>query len=370
MRPVAPSGLARLGRRVLRDAGVHPVREMGAPRRCGNSVRGRLGAHCEEDGGRGTTMARVMIILVLVALLAAAGCGGVPPRPAAPAQVSPTGGCATRERLEPGRHRLSFGGLTRRYLLSVPAGGGPHPVVLDLHGLGSTAAEQSAYSRLAEQGSRRGYVVATPQAAEGRIGWALPGMGGPDDAGFLAALLDRLEQGLCVDRRREFAAGMSYGAGLATALVCALDGRLAGVAAVAGLNIVRPCPGAYPTTIVAFHGTADRIVPYDGGHPFRDATGDVRALADLVVLAPVESSADGWARTLGCTGRSTTGLGERVRLRGWKSCPGRATLRLYTVGGGGHTWPGPIEVPRLGDTVRDLDATAVILDTFDGAPSR
>jgi polyhydroxybutyrate depolymerase len=313
-------------------------------------------------------MAKITIIMML-AMLLATRCDG-PPAPSPPAQPSPTSGCQAAQQLEPGRHTLTHGGLQRRFLLSVPDGAGPHPILLDLHGLGSTAAQQTAYSRLAEEGSLRGYIVATPQAAEGRMGWTLPHTGGPDDTGFLAALLDRLERGLCADGRRVFAAGMSYGAGMAAGLICALDGRLAGVAAVAGLNIVRPCPEARPTTIVAFHGTADRIVPYRGGHPLRDARGNLRKLADLVVLPPVEQTMDGWAEALGCTGRTAGGLGEKVRLRGWKSCPAGATLRLYTIDGGGHTWPGPIEVSWLGATARDLDATALILDAFDRASSR
>ncbi|TMR27824.1 alpha/beta hydrolase family esterase, partial [Nonomuraea zeae] len=261
-------------------------------------------------------------------------------------------------------------GLQRRFLLALPDGPGPHPILLDLHGLGSSAAQQSAYSRLGEIGPRRGYIVATPQAAKDRMGWTLPHTAGPDDTAFLGALLDHLEHGLCTDPRREFAAGMSYGAGMAAGLICALRGRLAGVAAVAGLNITAPCAQAAPTTIIAFHGTADRIVPYRGGHPLRDATGDLRRLADLVVLKPVEQAAVGWAGALGCTGPATTGPAPKVRLRDWKSCPGGTTLRLYTVNGGGHTWPGSIEVARLGPTTHDLDATGLILDAFDRTPSR
>ncbi|MGW0809914.1 alpha/beta hydrolase family esterase [Nonomuraea sp. NPDC002799] len=314
-------------------------------------------------------MAKAMITL-MTAVLLAARCGAAPPPPAPPAQASPAGGCASAPRLEPGRHELTFGGLRRRYLLSVPDGKGPHPVLLNLHGLGSSAAQQAAYSRLPEIGSGRGYIVATPQAAEDRMGWTLPGTGGPDDTGFLGALLDRLQQGLCVDPRRQFAAGMSYGAAMAAALVCSLQGRLAGAAAVAGLNIVRPCPGAAPATIIAFHGDADRIVPYQGGHPFQDATGDLRKLADLVVLTPVEETFAGWATALGCSGRTSGHPARRVRLHGWTSCTGGVTLTLYTIDGGGHTWPGPIEVARLGATARDVDATRLILDAFDRTPSR
>ncbi|GAA3619093.1 PHB depolymerase family esterase [Nonomuraea rosea] len=320
-----------------------------------------------------STAARGMLTLI-TAVLTATRCGAPPPAPSPPAQAAPTSGCAATHPLEPGRHELTFGGRQRRFLLAVPDGPGPHPILLDLHGLGSSAAQQSAYSRLAEIGPRRGYIVATPQAAQDRMGWTLPHTAGPDDTGFLGALLDHLEHGLCADPRRAFAAGMSYGAGMAAGLVCAMRGRLAGIAAVAGLNISAPCAGAAPTTIIAFHGTADRIVPYRGGHPLRDATGDLRRLADLVVLAPVEQSAAGWAAALGCTGRTTTGPSTgptpKVRLRDWKSCPGGITLRLYTVNGGGHTWPGGIAVSRLGATAPDLDATGFILDVFDRTPSR
>ncbi|SEH01434.1 polyhydroxybutyrate depolymerase [Nonomuraea solani] len=313
-----------------------------------------------------------LIIVLTAALLAAPRCGAAPPPPPelpkAPARAS--AGCGAERPLAPGRHTISAGGLKRRFLLSVPTGDGPHPIVLDLHGLNSTAARQAVYSRLPEDGARRGYIVATPQAAPGRMGWTLPHTGGPDDSAFLAALLDHLERGLCADPRREFAAGMSYGAGMATGLICSLDGRLAAVAAVAGLNILPPCDGARPTTIVAFHGTADRIVPYRGGHPFQDATGNLRGLADLVTLAPVERAARGWAKLLGCGGPAGRRVTRQVRLQDWKSCPAGMRLRLYTIDGGGHTWPGSLQVPGLGGTTRDVDATAVILDTFDHAPSR
>ncbi|WP_336206955.1 alpha/beta hydrolase family esterase [Nonomuraea sp. LPB2021202275-12-8] len=311
---------------------------------------------------------------LLPVLLVAADCGARPPVPDRPSvsaapSAAPPAGCAGGPRLKAGRHELEFGGGTRAFLLSLPEGDGPHPVLLNLHGLGSTARQQAAYSRLPEVGARRGYIVATPQVAEDRLAWTLPHTYGPDDTGFLGALLDRLEQRLCVDRRREFAAGLSYGGGMATAMVCGLEGRLAGAAAVGGVNIVQPCRQPRPTTLVAFHGTADRVVPYEGGHPLRNSSGDLRKLADLVTLQPVEQVTGGWAGALGCASppaRSSPVPG--VLLRTWKGCAEGASVRLYAIDGGGHTWPGPIEVPRLGATNRDLDATRLILDAFDAAP--
>ncbi|TXK40772.1 PHB depolymerase family esterase [Nonomuraea sp. C10] len=328
-------------------------------------------------GGRGVGVALLTAMLVVVT---AAGCSGQSPeRPSAaptavptavPTAAPPPDGCAGGPRLAEGRHTIEFGGLERVFLLALPEGDGPHPVLLNLHGLGSNAREQAAYSRLPRVGAERGYVVATPQVAKGRLAWTLPNGFGPDDTGFLGALLDRLEQELCVDRRRQFAAGLSYGGGMAAALACSMRGRLAGVAAVAGLSLVRPCPEPPPVTLVSFHGTADRTVPYGGGHPLRDATGDLRKLAEMVKLPPVRRSAEGWAEALGCPEPRVSSPVRSVELRAWDGCAAGADVRLYTVGGGGHTWPGPIEVPRLGATARGLDASALILDAFDAAEPR
>lgn len=338
--------------------------------------------------GVGVRGGRRVLGVLLAAVMAAAACTGEPaglPAPAppnttapntpdttAPATTAPApgDGCRDGAGMKAGRHTMEHAGLRRTFLLALPEGGGPHPVLINLHGLGSDARRQAAYSRLPRIGAGRGYIVVTPQAAEGRLAWTLPGQFGPDDTGFLRALLERLRQRLCVDGRRQFAAGLSYGGGMAAAMACALQGRLAGVAVVAGLSLVRPCPDPPPVTLLAFHGTGDRAVPYRGGHPLRDATGDLRKLAELVTLPPVGSIARQWADALGCAGPTVTTPAPKVRLRAWERCGRGASVRLYVLHGGGHTWPGPIEVPSLGATVPGLDATAVILDAFDAAPPR
>ncbi|MEV0202241.1 PHB depolymerase family esterase [Nonomuraea sp. NPDC050691] len=280
-----------------------------------------------------------------------------------------TGGGPT---LREGRNTLQHGGLERLYLLALPRGRGPHPVLLDLHGMGSTAAEHAAYSRLARRGAARGYIVITPQAADDESrSWSLPGHHGPDDAGFLAALLDLVERRACVDRGRVFAAGMSFGAGMAVRLACARDramaGRLAGVAAVAGLNFGAACEHPAPLTVLAFHGTADGTVPYRGGYL---GGAMPRGLVNLFRFSPVERDAREWGRALGCAKGSLTEPARTVRLRAWTGCRGGTSVRLYTLRGGGHTWPGAADTPRLGPTHHDLDATKVILDAFDVTPPR
>ncbi|MFI6291106.1 alpha/beta hydrolase family esterase [Nonomuraea sp. NPDC050790] len=297
---------------------------------------------------------RALRALPAVLLTAACTSGATPPPRAAPAE------CA----LKPGRHTLRHGGQERTYLLSLPAKGkGRWPVVLNLHGLGSNAGRQADRSRLPAAGARRGYVIVTPQMARHRMAWTLPGYYGPDDTGFLTTLLDTLVAKGCADASRQFAAGMSYGAGMSMALVCAMKGRLAAVAPVAGLNVVPPCPEAAPTTIVAFHGTGDVTVPYGGGHPFARSPSRLRTLAKLVRLASVEGAAGRWARIMGCPAPRTTKVRAGVRLRAWKDCRQGVSVRLYTIGGAGHVWPRP-------DGVRRVDAAGLILDAFDAVSVR
>ena len=43
-----------------------------------------------------------------------------------------------------------------------------------------------------------------------------------------------------------------------------------------------------------------------------------------------------------------------------------AAVLLYTIQGGGHTWPGSIDVARLGRTTQSINATDLIWEFFQG----
>jgi polyhydroxybutyrate depolymerase len=152
---------------------------------------------------------------------------------------------------------------------------------------------------------------------------------------------------------------------------------LAAIFPVAGVNILRPCPGAEPTTIVAFHGTADPVIPYLGGAPFsglgqgletpwvrQQMSPAARAAFARIRLAPVEEAVAGWATELGCGSPTDVAVAADVRLRSFGPCRDGAGVSLHTVEGGGHTWPGsPTDVARLGATSCSIDATRIIVDT-------
>jgi polyhydroxybutyrate depolymerase len=331
-----------------------------------------------------------LVVAVSALVLLVAACSGSDPErsgdasngstttttPDSARDASPSAGCkdpaapATEETID-------VGGAPRRFLIALPDDPKrPAPLILDLHGLGESAEQQVAYSKLPDEGTKAGAIVVTPASDNAANSWTLPPLGSKD-ADFMRAILDHVEATRCVDRNREVAAGISNGAALSVGLICALDGRLAAIFPVAGVNTLRPCPTAKATTIVAFHGTKDGVIPYAGGKLFsgvpggtanprvRSLVGGARALFDRIELQPVETAVAGWAQQLGCEATpEDRSVGKDVRLRSYVGCAGGVRVELYTVDGGGHTWPGAVPVDRLGATTDTIDATKIVVDSL------
>lgn len=67
-----------------------------------------------------------------------------------------------------------------------------------------------------------------------------------------------------VDPKRIFATGISNGAMMSYRLACELSDKIAAVAPVEGAQNV-DCWPSNRISVIVFHGTADRLVPFDGG---------------------------------------------------------------------------------------------------------
>lgn len=151
---------------------------------------------------------------------------------------------------------------------------------------------------------------------------------------------------------------------MADAVGCRLD-RISAIAPVAGTygpNWAGPCETSNPIPVVAFHGLADPIVPYEGGPIVVPETGQV---AELPPVIAVGAWAAEWATHNGCAAQPETqpAVGE-VEVLVWDDCD--ADVHLYAVGGGGHTWPGsPWDEPA---TNRDVSATDLIWEFFSATP--
>jgi polyhydroxybutyrate depolymerase len=266
------------------------------------------------------------------------------------------------------RHTLRVDGVERSYFLYVPAshrGTASPALVLVFHGAGGRAqdfARHTGFSRVAE---REGFVVAYPQGLERRWNDGRGNVTPHDDVGFVRALLDTLERELSIDPRRVYATGISNGAIFTYRLACDLPGVFAAIAPVAGAmpsNLATECAHTEPVSVLAFQGTADPLMPYAGGGV---AGGRGRVLS-------ADQSIDFWGLVTGCGPQVTVVQepdrvrdGTRVRHTDLGECRERRAVELYTIEGGGHTWPGGPGVGRLvGRVSHELDATALIWEFF------
>lgn len=321
------------------------------------------------------------VLLLLAALLAACGGGTAkpaPPRRAAaapspsalptPALASPSVapspspvvqplGCRSAQP-SPGVHEqtVSVAGLTRSFLLEVPTAarpGVPLPLVFSFHGYAQSDFQQNAYTGLAAVAQSQGVYVVTPEGYDARWNFPRRPYIGPSDVAFVATLLTTLPTQICYDPHRVVAAGFSDGADMANTLGCALPGRIAAVFGVAPSVFPQPCQQP-PPTLVEVHGTADPIVPFDGGggdrpYPFQGLTAQ-----------PVMSRMARWAALGGCSSALTHPVAAGVSAQVW-NCPPPRHLALYVIAGGGHTWPGAAPWPALGATNTAVSADAAVL---------
>ena len=278
------------------------------------------------------------------------------------------------------------------YILHLPpavAGGGPLPLVLDLHGYSEPAAVQILQSGLTTLGDTAGFVTALPQVDRPVPLWH--SSVGSDDSKFIGALLDQIEATVCIDTNREYVTGLSNGAFEASIVACDLSDRIAAVAPVAGIQAPDDCKPTRAVPVIAFHGTADTFVPYTGGLgssvaslPSADGTGTIGTIgtigtgppsSDPVSSGPsVPDRASTWAVRNGCGASPTeeTVATDVTLLR--YDCPAGAEVELYRVEGGGHAWPGSafsVQIASVvGKTTMSIDATKLIWEFFTAHPLR
>jgi len=267
-----------------------------------------------------------------------------------------------------GHRTILAAGVERTYLLRLPPAPAaePLPLLLVLHGAGGDGAGIARHTGLGGPAADRGYAVAYPEGIARRWADGRGTSGGPDDVEFIRVLLDSLGRELPVDPGRIYVTGISNGAGLAYRLACDLPGTFAALAPVAGAPaaaIEERCAATRPVSLISFQGTHDRLMPYDGGSVASRRGRVLSAARSAALFAQV----NGCATPPSLTAEPDTATdGTRVRRSVYADCREGREVVLYTIEGGGHTWPGgPPVGRRVGRVSRDIDATRTMLDFFD-----
>lgn len=283
----------------------------------------------------------------------------------------------------------------RMYVPSTYNAGTAIPLVIALHGLlddGNGFAYATGLEKVAEE---RGFVVVFPDGLNRaweavRQDYILselldvsPRSDATDDVTFINTLIDTVAGALTIDDKRVYVTGSSNGGMMSFLLAQELTQRIAAIAVVsASLPADFSHEGALapPMPLLMIHGTDDTVIPYKGGvvlgwEALLSGNEDILNLTALNFLS-VESSASRWAR-LNHTDTTPTVInlpdadpkdGTTVRKTTYENGAGGSQVVLYTVKGGGHTWPGGVErLPEFigGATSRDIDASEIIWDFFD-----
>ena len=248
----------------------------------------------------------------------------------------------------------------RQYLLYIPKSYDrtkPTPLVISLHTSMSWPSSSMAISQWNPVADENGFIVVYPEGTGfGPKSWEMTGSETPSrmpDVIFISELIDKLKASYNIDKTRIYANGMSNGGGMTFVLSCTMSDRIAAVGMVsAGLDPGWDwCTDHRPVPVIAFHGTADPICPYNGG-PSKLGGGTFPSVPGFMAS---------WSRRNQCGPNPIeSAITTDVRRLQYTDCADNAGVVLYTVKGEGHQWPGgkPIVAKWLvGPYSRSIDAT-------------
>ncbi len=260
---------------------------------------------------------------------------------------------------------LVSSGQKRSYLLYVPKSYNPavpSPLIISIHGYAEWPAHQMDISHWNVLADQYGFLVVYPSGTQFPLQWRTRGKTNSNadpmlDVIYISDLIDKLVGQYNIDSSRIYANGLSNGGGMSFKLACLLSNRIAAIGSVSGAYLLpwEECDFSRPVPAVIFHGTADPIVPYQGGP------------SDMfnVPFPVIPEWVDTYASHNGCdpTPQKFTASGD-VNSVQFTHC--KADLVFYTISGGGHAWPGGTPLPEfiVGYTTQSIDATRIMWDFF------
>lgn len=259
----------------------------------------------------------------------------------------------------------------RYYEIFLPRSAKGAPLILALHGGGGDPDQFASASGLGSAATKAGYAIAFP-AGSGRRGDRLLTWNGGyccgyaqrariDDIGFLKSVIKDARDRFGLSDR-VFLTGMSNGSIMSETFAAHNPDLVRAVAGVSGTMDASRTKVAGPVPALIIHGTADTMVPYEGGKGDTSLTRTNFASVASVVsafLAP-------WGGGLSETRREINRKEDGTTVIVTNYAKGdRLVLRLMTVEGGAHHWPGGRKARLTEGKTQEIDANTEILRFFD-----
>lgn len=247
-----------------------------------------------------------------------------------------------------------FEGTDRSYLVYLPADylpGDSRPLLFALHGLTQNGNLMMQFTGFNDYADQYGFIVVYPDGISNSWNVGIPGGSSANDVGFLSALIDTLHQRYNINLNRVYSTGFSNGGFMSYRLACELGDRIAAIAPVAGTMTEGSYNACQPTRsfpVMHIHGTNDLIVFYNGGF-------GNKSVDEVMTL---------WKNNGNCPSSAVivnlpdlVPEGSTVQTHTWSPCDDSASVVLYRIINGGHTWPGELSNSGVGNVNRDISAS-------------
>jgi polyhydroxybutyrate depolymerase len=281
---------------------------------------------------------------------------------------------------------IDVGGTKRSYTAQLPAKK-PAPLVVVLHGKTQRGADMIARTAWPQVAKREGFAVVFPDGldhawadARTKAGPAIRGPPeGTDDVAFIAKVVERLVANGTADPKRIYVAGISNGGAMAMTLVCArADLFAAGASVIMNLTdeAAVTCHPSRPRPMLIVNGTADPLVPYEGGRgsSYFAADGFWSTEETLAFWRKLNGCETGDAEVTDMPDRTPADQSTATRIS--SHCPSGHDVVLYRINQGGHRMPGfspdarfpKIAAHLLGPQNADIDGAETIWMFFSRFP--
>lgn len=273
---------------------------------------------------------------------------------------------------------LNYGGLDRSYLIHIPPQYDNRtsvPLVIVLHGGGGSAENIENVTGFNSLADKEDFIVVYPEGVDGT--WNSGHCCGSamnmqvDDVGFILTVIEDVESSDNIDKKMVYATGFSNGAMMAYTLASNASNVFAAVGPVSGTiggqardnsSLYLPPSPSQVVSVIAFHGTADQNVLYNGGHG-NETTGSRIDLS-------VNDSIQFWVKSDNCSNTPIyDNVSSNVTMETYNDGLNDSEVKLYTIIGGGHAWPGGVKASLFGDEpTQEISATDLIWEFFKSHP--
>ncbi len=233
-------------------------------------------------------------------------------------------------------------GIERTFQVHLPAGytgATEHPMLIALHGGGSSAEIIRFNTDLDMVADSNGVIMVYPDAAPGWV-WDDSFSDTVDDIEFIRQLIERVDDFVAVDRDRVYVTGFSAGGMMTHKLACAITERLAATAMVGATLPTKVAQTCYPPfgrrlPSAVILSTMDAVVPFEGD----TVPGDFSLLSANETMRRLALRNDCGLTPDVSLAFEDPVSGVETRREAYPNCRSAVEVELYAIEGGGHGWP-------------------------------